>query len=206
MENHERNGGGGGGSSAPHDVSTHPQTPQTEEVRKGDEVQIYSVSQKEWLAGHVEDIEDNLVTVIYTKPDGAQTMKVLPIGHEQLRTQHASSFRQPSSWTSNVSTGYPGHPASPAVAVAADAHKHFGTVKDAGLQGAPGIGVTPQADAILLVDRLKRHCDAYGLKKALARARLTGVREQHLSAAVQALKELEQEGDFFLFDQAPKAV
>lgn len=58
----------------------------------GDKVEVFSISQRRWLKGHVSAVEGGMVSVIYTMPDGMTASKQLPeLGHEHLRRQLITS-------------------------------------------------------------------------------------------------------------------
>lgn len=53
--------------------------------RAGDAVEIYSNSHQRWCQGTVDKVEDGMVSVRYSSPEGAQMAKLMPEGHDLLR-------------------------------------------------------------------------------------------------------------------------
>lgn len=51
----------------------------------GDEVELWSTSQNNWVRGSVHKAEGDWVTIAYNGPQGPMT-KIMPNGHEQIRT------------------------------------------------------------------------------------------------------------------------
>jgi len=71
----------------------------------GENIEVWSKTHQAWCRGIVESLEDGLVNLKYTVPDGSSMTKLMPNGHEQLRPAAAP---QPAANVSASSSFRPG--------------------------------------------------------------------------------------------------
>jgi hypothetical protein len=63
--------------------------------KAGDQVEIWSNSQKTWCRGSIEKLQGDLVNVKYVSPDGQTMTKLMPNGHECLRHREQQTVPPP---------------------------------------------------------------------------------------------------------------
>jgi len=66
--------------------------------KMGDQVEIWTTSQKAWRKGSVDKVEGTWVHISYTSVEGQTMTKIMPNGHEELRlplTSHLAELPVP---------------------------------------------------------------------------------------------------------------